>query len=210
MFSSSIQKCWTGDEWQLNRALYFLPALLHLNWRHHPPGSFTDPSAEGLSRERARERDRSRPHERRHHSSAGEKQRYYSCERYGSREQCHTKSAGPSRSTSPGEGQDAGLFKQVSYLLPPSVSCTPRHLWTVRHVSLFRLCRVFSSILEQSCNQCPFSSVAPNFRTMQLKNDSKEKPHQDLMICITICLCFLWLHLELFSLCICSTYWIFS
>ncbi|XP_041815617.1 voltage-dependent N-type calcium channel subunit alpha-1B isoform X1 [Chelmon rostratus] len=75
-------------------------------------GSFTDPSAEGLSRERARERDRSRPHERRHHSSAGEKQRYYSCERYGSREQCHTKSAGPSRSTSPGEGQDAGLFKQ--------------------------------------------------------------------------------------------------
>ncbi|XP_074474075.1 voltage-dependent N-type calcium channel subunit alpha-1B isoform X1 [Sebastes fasciatus] len=74
--------------------------------------SFTDPSAEGLSRERARERDRSRPHERRHHSSAGEKQRYYSCERYGSREQCHTKSAGPSRSTSPGEGQDAVLLKQ--------------------------------------------------------------------------------------------------
>lgn len=75
-------------------------------------GSFTDPSAEGLSRERARERDRSRPHERRHHSSAGEKQRYYSCERYGSREQCHAKSAGPSRSTSPGEGQDAGFLKQ--------------------------------------------------------------------------------------------------
>ncbi|XP_031711449.1 voltage-dependent N-type calcium channel subunit alpha-1B-like isoform X6 [Anarrhichthys ocellatus] len=74
--------------------------------------SFTDPSAEGLSRERARERDRSRPHERRHHSSAGEKQRYYSCERYGSREQCHTKSAGPSRSTSPGEGQDAVFVKQ--------------------------------------------------------------------------------------------------
>uniref|UniRef100_A0A3B4TFR4 Voltage-dependent N-type calcium channel subunit alpha n=1 Tax=Seriola dumerili TaxID=41447 RepID=A0A3B4TFR4_SERDU len=71
------------------------------------------PSTEGLSRERARERDRSRPHERRHHSSAGEKQRYYSCERYGSREQCHAKSAGPSRSTSPGEGQDAGLLKQV-------------------------------------------------------------------------------------------------
>lgn len=79
-------------------------------------GSFTDPSAEGLSRERARERERSRPHERRHHSSAGEKQRYYSCERYGSREQCHTKSAGPSRSTSPGEGHDAGLLRQVSYL----------------------------------------------------------------------------------------------
>uniref|UniRef100_A0A671YSJ3 Voltage-dependent N-type calcium channel subunit alpha n=1 Tax=Sparus aurata TaxID=8175 RepID=A0A671YSJ3_SPAAU len=65
--------------------------------------------------ERARERDRSRPHERRHHSSAGEKQRYYSCERYGSREQCYAKSAGPSRSTSPGEGQDAGLLRQVSF-----------------------------------------------------------------------------------------------
>uniref|UniRef100_A0A3Q3K4F5 Voltage-dependent N-type calcium channel subunit alpha n=1 Tax=Monopterus albus TaxID=43700 RepID=A0A3Q3K4F5_MONAL len=51
-------------------------------------------------------RDRSRPHERRHHSSAGEKQRYYSCERYGSREPCHTKSAGPSRSTSPGKEQE--------------------------------------------------------------------------------------------------------
>ncbi|XP_068609472.1 voltage-dependent N-type calcium channel subunit alpha-1B-like [Brachionichthys hirsutus] len=75
-------------------------------------GSFTDPSAEGLSRERARERERSRPHERRHHSSAGEKQRYYSCECYGSRELCHAKSAGPSRSTSPGEAQDAGLLKQ--------------------------------------------------------------------------------------------------
>ncbi|XP_053705164.1 voltage-dependent N-type calcium channel subunit alpha-1B isoform X1 [Synchiropus splendidus] len=75
-------------------------------------GSFTDPSAEGLTRERARERDRSRPHERRHHSSAGEKHRYYSCERYGSREQCHAKSAGPSRSTSPGEGPDAGYHRQ--------------------------------------------------------------------------------------------------
>lgn len=76
-------------------------------------GSFTDPSSEGLSRERPRERDRSRPLERRHHSSAGEKQRYYSCERYGSREQAHARSAGPSRSTSPGEGQDAAYLKQL-------------------------------------------------------------------------------------------------
>ncbi|XP_069370208.1 voltage-dependent N-type calcium channel subunit alpha-1B isoform X3 [Paralichthys olivaceus] len=94
--------------------------------------SFTDPSAEGLSRERARERDRSRPHERRHHSSAGEKQRYYSCERYGSREQCYARSAGPSRSTSPGEGQDAGLVKQygsnvgkAGTVALPSGSSTP-------------------------------------------------------------------------------------
>ncbi|KAM6902920.1 putative voltage-dependent N-type calcium channel subunit alpha-1B [Xenentodon cancila] len=77
-------------------------------------GSPTEPPADGLSRERARERDRSRPHERRHHSSAGEKQRYYSCERYGSREQCHARSAGPSRSTSPGEGQDPSILKQGS------------------------------------------------------------------------------------------------
>uniref|UniRef100_A0A673XKT1 Voltage-dependent N-type calcium channel subunit alpha n=1 Tax=Salmo trutta TaxID=8032 RepID=A0A673XKT1_SALTR len=73
-----------------------------------------DPAVEGLSRERARERDRGRPQERRHHSAAGEKQRYYSCERYGGREHYHTKSAGPSRSTSPGETHDLGLFKQVS------------------------------------------------------------------------------------------------
>ncbi|KAM4635714.1 voltage-dependent N-type calcium channel subunit alpha-1B [Polymixia lowei] len=75
-------------------------------------GLLTDLPDEGSSRERARERDRGRSHERRHHSAAGEKQRYYSCERYGSREQCHTKSAGPSRSTSPGEGQEPGFLKQ--------------------------------------------------------------------------------------------------
>uniref|UniRef100_A0A3Q3G243 Voltage-dependent N-type calcium channel subunit alpha n=1 Tax=Labrus bergylta TaxID=56723 RepID=A0A3Q3G243_9LABR len=75
---------------------------------------------------RARERDRSRPHERRHHSSAGEKQRYYSCERYGSGEQCHAKSAGPSRSTSPGEGQVNDLTVGKSAPVPlPSGSSTP-------------------------------------------------------------------------------------
>ncbi|KAM9322783.1 voltage-dependent N-type calcium channel subunit alpha-1B [Pholidichthys leucotaenia] len=87
-------------------------------------GSFTDPSAEGSSRERARERDRSRPHERRHHSSAGEKQRYYCCEHYGSREQCHTKSAGPSRSTSPGEGQDCFFLRQPGTSVVKSVHVT--------------------------------------------------------------------------------------
>uniref|UniRef100_A0A674EDZ3 Voltage-dependent N-type calcium channel subunit alpha n=1 Tax=Salmo trutta TaxID=8032 RepID=A0A674EDZ3_SALTR len=57
-------------------------------------------------------RDRGRPHERRHHSAAGVTKRYYSCERYVGREHCHTKSAGPSRSTSPGETHDLGFFKQ--------------------------------------------------------------------------------------------------
>uniref|UniRef100_A0A7N6BNB1 Voltage-dependent N-type calcium channel subunit alpha n=1 Tax=Anabas testudineus TaxID=64144 RepID=A0A7N6BNB1_ANATE len=75
---------------------------------------------------RARERDRSRPHERRHHSSAGEKQRYYSCERYGSMEQCHARSAGPSRSTSPGEGQEHGSTAVKSGpVTHPSGSSTP-------------------------------------------------------------------------------------
>ncbi|XP_074546394.1 voltage-dependent N-type calcium channel subunit alpha-1B isoform X4 [Halichoeres trimaculatus] len=87
--------------------------------------SFTDPSAEGLSRERARERDRGRPHERRHHSSAGEKQRYYSCERYGSREQSHARSAGPSRSTSPGEGQHGSTMGKSGPVMLPSGSSTP-------------------------------------------------------------------------------------
>uniref|UniRef100_A0A8C7VV77 Voltage-dependent N-type calcium channel subunit alpha n=1 Tax=Oncorhynchus mykiss TaxID=8022 RepID=A0A8C7VV77_ONCMY len=77
-------------------------------------GSSVDPPVEGLTRERARECDRGRPHEKRHHSAAGETKRYYSCERYVGREHCHTKSAGPSRSTSPGETHDLGLLKQVS------------------------------------------------------------------------------------------------
>ncbi|CAB1332641.1 unnamed protein product, partial [Coregonus sp. 'balchen'] len=69
--------------------------------------------------------------ERRHHSAAGEKQRYYSCERYGGREHYHTKSAGPSRSTSPGETHDLGLFKQCigmakgSQVVLTSASSTP-------------------------------------------------------------------------------------
>ncbi|XP_030625015.1 voltage-dependent N-type calcium channel subunit alpha-1B [Chanos chanos] len=69
---------------------------------------------ETTSRERARERDRGRSHERKHHSSSAvdRKQRYYSCERYGSHEHCHTKSAGPSRSTSPTELHDPTRLKQ--------------------------------------------------------------------------------------------------
>uniref|UniRef100_A0A671Q3B8 Voltage-dependent N-type calcium channel subunit alpha n=1 Tax=Sinocyclocheilus anshuiensis TaxID=1608454 RepID=A0A671Q3B8_9TELE len=65
-------------------------------------------------RERSRERDRGRSHERKHHSSsaAERKQRYYSCDRYGSHEQGHIVSAGPSRSTSPGEPHDPNRLKQ--------------------------------------------------------------------------------------------------
>ncbi|XP_037632759.1 calcium channel, voltage-dependent, N type, alpha 1B subunit, a isoform X5 [Sebastes umbrosus] len=60
----------------------------------------SDPAA---SRERAHERGRS--HDRKHHSTA-DKQRYYSCDRYCSREHCHTKSATASCAASPSEGQE--------------------------------------------------------------------------------------------------------
>ncbi|KAM7018612.1 calcium channel, voltage-dependent, N type, alpha 1B subunit, a [Tautogolabrus adspersus] len=61
----------------------------------------SDPAA---SRERAH--DRGRSHERKHHPSSADKQRYYSCDRYCSREHCHTKSATASCAVSPSEGQE--------------------------------------------------------------------------------------------------------
>uniref|UniRef100_A0AAV2J028 Voltage-dependent N-type calcium channel subunit alpha n=1 Tax=Knipowitschia caucasica TaxID=637954 RepID=A0AAV2J028_KNICA len=90
------------------------------------PGSFPEESPEAESRDRARDRERSRPMERRHHSSAGEKQRYFSCERYGSREPPHTRSAGPSCTTSPGEGPDPYLRQLRPETLPPAQSSTGR------------------------------------------------------------------------------------
>uniref|UniRef100_A0A673I3A8 Voltage-dependent N-type calcium channel subunit alpha-1B n=1 Tax=Sinocyclocheilus rhinocerous TaxID=307959 RepID=A0A673I3A8_9TELE len=81
-----------------------------------PPAGGLDFLSHSFSppRERSRERDRGRSHERKHHSSsaAERKQRYYSCDRYGSHEQGHSVSAGPSRSTSPGEPYDPNRFKQ--------------------------------------------------------------------------------------------------
>uniref|UniRef100_A0A672MU23 Voltage-dependent N-type calcium channel subunit alpha n=1 Tax=Sinocyclocheilus grahami TaxID=75366 RepID=A0A672MU23_SINGR len=87
----------------------------------------TDPNTESLPRERARERDRGRSHERKHHSSSAveRKQRYYSCDRYGSHEQGHSVSAGPSRSTSPGEPHDPNRLKQVRWF--PSVALASAH-----------------------------------------------------------------------------------
>ncbi|CAJ1068689.1 LOW QUALITY PROTEIN: calcium channel%2C voltage-dependent, N type, alpha 1B subunit, a [Xyrichtys novacula] len=66
-----------------------------------PSSAAFDPAA---SRERAYNRGRS--HERKHHHSSAEKQRYYSCDRYCSREHCHTKAATASCAASPVEGQD--------------------------------------------------------------------------------------------------------
>uniref|UniRef100_A0A8C1LBM1 Voltage-dependent N-type calcium channel subunit alpha n=1 Tax=Cyprinus carpio TaxID=7962 RepID=A0A8C1LBM1_CYPCA len=85
-----------------------------INEEQPPPAGGSDPNTESLPRERARERDRGRSHERKHHSSSAveRKQRYYSCDRYGSHEQGHSVSAGPSRSTSPGEPYDPNRLKQ--------------------------------------------------------------------------------------------------
>ncbi|XP_072517638.1 voltage-dependent N-type calcium channel subunit alpha-1B isoform X2 [Salminus brasiliensis] len=85
------------------------------------PGSAdtqTDQSNEPLPRERARERerDRGRSHERKHHSSsaADRQQRYFSCDRYGSREHCHSQSPAPSRSASPGDPLDSNRIKPAT------------------------------------------------------------------------------------------------
>ncbi|XP_039659045.1 probable voltage-dependent N-type calcium channel subunit alpha-1B [Perca fluviatilis] len=73
-------------------------------------GATEDPESDpAASRERTH--DRGRSHDRKHHSSA-DKQRYYSCDRYCSREHCHTKSATTSCVASPSEGQETST-KQV-------------------------------------------------------------------------------------------------
>ncbi|XP_059193817.1 calcium channel, voltage-dependent, N type, alpha 1B subunit, a [Centropristis striata] len=58
-----------------------------------------------LAASRERTHDRGRSHDRKHRSSA-DKQRYYSCDRYCSREHCHNKSATASCAASPSEGQE--------------------------------------------------------------------------------------------------------
>uniref|UniRef100_A0A3Q3E634 Voltage-dependent N-type calcium channel subunit alpha n=1 Tax=Labrus bergylta TaxID=56723 RepID=A0A3Q3E634_9LABR len=76
-----------------------------------PPGAAGEPASDpAASRERAH--DRGRSHERKHHPSSADKQRYYSCDRYCSREHCHTKSATASCAVSPSEGQETSN-KQV-------------------------------------------------------------------------------------------------
>ncbi|XP_039875376.1 calcium channel, voltage-dependent, N type, alpha 1B subunit, a isoform X11 [Simochromis diagramma] len=71
-----------------------------------PPGSagaVGEPASETTaSREQAH--DRGRSHERKHHHSSADKQRYYSCDRYCSRGQCHSKSSTASCAGSPSEG----------------------------------------------------------------------------------------------------------
>lgn len=93
---------------QLSFFLSFLP-FFFTGTTGEPPG---DPST------RERTHDRGRSHERKHHSSSGDKQRYYSCDRYSSREHCAgaattAKSTTASCATSPSEAHEPGLNKQV-------------------------------------------------------------------------------------------------
>nr|XP_040050759.1 calcium channel, voltage-dependent, N type, alpha 1B subunit, a isoform X20 [Gasterosteus aculeatus aculeatus] len=73
--------------------------------------------------------DRGRSHDRKHYSSA-DKQRYYSCDRYCSREYCPTKSANPSCAVSPSEGQETSnkqdsVWVKGSPVSLSSISSTP-------------------------------------------------------------------------------------
>ncbi|TSV94899.1 Voltage-dependent N-type calcium channel subunit alpha-1B [Bagarius yarrelli] len=81
---------------------------------HSRPAVVTEADFAGNSSLRERGHDRGRSHERKHHSSTMEKQRYYSCDRYGSREHFPTKPSPASCATSPGEAQETTFTKQGS------------------------------------------------------------------------------------------------
>ena len=72
-----------------------------------------DPAQASSSSSRDKAHERGRSHDRKHRHAPGEKQRYYSCDRYCSRDHCHAKSANASCATSPSEMHDAGFSKQV-------------------------------------------------------------------------------------------------
>ncbi|XP_070615693.1 LOW QUALITY PROTEIN: voltage-dependent N-type calcium channel subunit alpha-1B [Erythrolamprus reginae] len=81
-----------------------------------PPNHLIDgeaPAGEATSKSKRQERGRSQ--ERKvHSSSSSEKQRFYSCDRYGSRDHSQPKSSECSRPPSPGGGQDHETQKQGS------------------------------------------------------------------------------------------------
>uniref|UniRef100_A0A803W3J9 Voltage-dependent N-type calcium channel subunit alpha n=1 Tax=Ficedula albicollis TaxID=59894 RepID=A0A803W3J9_FICAL len=90
---------------------------------HHLPdgqagGCFEDLSLGGQSGESSskdKKQERGRSQERKQHSSSSsEKQRFYSCDRYGSRDRAQPKSAEQSRPTSPNGGPEHGPHRQGS------------------------------------------------------------------------------------------------
>uniref|UniRef100_A0A8B9PUX9 Voltage-dependent N-type calcium channel subunit alpha n=1 Tax=Apteryx owenii TaxID=8824 RepID=A0A8B9PUX9_APTOW len=70
-------------------------------------------SGESSSKDKKQERGRSQERKQ-HSSSSSEKQRFYSCDRYGSRDRSHPKSADQSRPTSPNGGPEQGPHRQGS------------------------------------------------------------------------------------------------
>eukprot|EP00062_Callorhinchus_milii_P011414 gi/632957387/ref/XP_007894449.1/ PREDICTED: voltage-dependent N-type calcium channel subunit alpha-1B [Callorhinchus milii] len=84
--------------------------------RHGETGHVGEPVSVASPRDhssRERDRERGRSQDRKPPSST-EKQRYYSCDRYGSRDPQQTKSTDHSRSTSPSQGPDHSLHRQGS------------------------------------------------------------------------------------------------
>uniref|UniRef100_A0AAY4EQZ8 Voltage-dependent N-type calcium channel subunit alpha n=1 Tax=Denticeps clupeoides TaxID=299321 RepID=A0AAY4EQZ8_9TELE len=78
------------------------------NTEQPPTGAAVDTTADPACSENSREHVRGRSHDRKHHSSSGErKQRYYSCDRYGNREHCHAHSAGPNPAPQSGSATGA-------------------------------------------------------------------------------------------------------
>lgn len=85
------------------------------------------PPAEGPAggrRERRQERGRSQER-RQPSSSSSEKQRFYSCDRFGGREPPHPRPSLSSHPTSPTAGQEPGLLRQVGGRLAPGPAPVP-------------------------------------------------------------------------------------
>uniref|UniRef100_A0A663FJM3 Voltage-dependent N-type calcium channel subunit alpha n=1 Tax=Aquila chrysaetos chrysaetos TaxID=223781 RepID=A0A663FJM3_AQUCH len=96
------------------------------------------PSGESSSKDKKQERGRSQERKQ-HSSSSSEKQRFYSCDRYGSRDRSQPKSADQSRPTSPNGGPEQGPHRQVRRCGGGGKALTtvPRgRLWPLSKISL--------------------------------------------------------------------------
>lgn len=98
---STIANAILGEKYAL---WYLLQVKFTTNCQNTSTGAPGEPVFD-LAASKKRAHDRGRSHERKYRHSSGEKQRYYSCDRYCSREHSHTKSATASCATSPSEGQ---------------------------------------------------------------------------------------------------------
>ncbi|NXM57370.1 CAC1B protein, partial [Illadopsis cleaveri] len=78
---------------------------------HMADGQAVAQSGESSSKDKKQERGRSQERKQ-HSSSSSEKQRFYSCDRYGSRDRAQPKSADQSRPTSPNGGPEHGPHRQ--------------------------------------------------------------------------------------------------